>query len=120
LKGVRVVGFEGRFIILGCPNGFSLERADRPKSRELVERTFAEVLKFSGLKIKCRLIEESEGGADSEPTNGSLEFSTSSNDESASGNGTGAGGAESEEIVTGDGNSGGQESILKLIADEFG
>src|SRR5205085_9863887 len=54
-QNVNVVALEGKFVVLGFPNEFQLARADKPKSKEAVEKVLIAELGLSGLKVRCVL-----------------------------------------------------------------
>ena len=109
LEGVRILALEGHHVVLGFQNNFSLERADRPQSKELVERALCEELRTSGLKVRCRLADKEE--VVESAGSGALEFGAAT---SAISNG-----AESNESAESNG-SGDEPSILKAVEAEFG
>jgi DNA polymerase-3 subunit gamma/tau len=109
LDGVRILGLEGSHVILGCPNSFSLERADRPQSKELVERALGEELRATGLKVRCRLADKEE--VLESAGSGALEFGGAAQ--------TTSNGAESNDSAESNG-SAGEPSILKAVEAEFG
>jgi DNA polymerase-3 subunit gamma/tau len=112
LEGVHVLSVQGNVVTLGFPKQFSLERAERPQSRELLEKALCEELKTTGLKVRCRL---DEAVPDSVPAaqNAALEFSAAN--EGHSGNGASA---DSEALPISE--SVDETSILKAVEKEFG
>jgi DNA polymerase III subunit gamma/tau len=90
---VQIVALDGKFVILGFPKEFMLTRADRPRSREIVEKMLCTELGIAGLKVKCQLADlhfEPAGPVSAEPA--SMTFAAEPPDETVSDrtNGNGA------------------------------
>lgn len=64
-----VLALEGRFVVVGFPDDFTLSHVDRPKGRDLVEQVLAAELGVKGLKVRCVLAESpaSQGPAVAAP-----------------------------------------------------
>ena len=112
LDGVHVLDLEGNNVVLGCPNKFSLERADRLQSRELMEKALAEELRFPGLNVRCKLADEPNSVVET-AANSSLEFSSEAQAEFPNGSGSG-------QLAESDTESIDEPSILKAVQAEFG
>ncbi len=59
---VQLVRLENHLLFLGFQKKFLHERADRPRSREAVEKALAAELGIEGLKVRCILIDGSGDG----------------------------------------------------------
>ncbi len=112
LDGVRVLALDGNYVVLGCPSKFSLERVERPQSRDVIEKAFAEELGAPGLKVRCRLPEDTIPVRESTTTN-VLEFSAIAQTESTNG-------ANHEPALEPETESPVEPSILKVVQAEFG
>jgi DNA polymerase III subunit gamma/tau len=89
---VRIVALDGKFVILGFPKEFMLTRADRPRSREIVEKMLCTELGIAGLKVKCQLadaaVEPTLGGASAEPVSMAFDAESLSDPPAEHSNGT--------------------------------
>jgi len=113
LEVVQILGLEGDQIILGVPSALWLERMDPPERRKVFELAFAEELKVSGLKVRCRLAESPSAATELDSGSSSLEFSAKPLSESPNG-ASHVPASESESESTG------EPSILKVVHAEFG
>ena len=113
LDGVQISALEGNFIVLGFPDKFKLDEVDKPKRRDFVEKAFAEELRVSGLKVRCRLI-DAPSPITEDVSNGALEFASSADEPSSNGAGHG------DTVQPANSQSADEPSILKVLEAEFG
>lgn len=54
----EVMSFDGHFVTLGFTTAFGVNRAGTEKGRHAVEEALAEELGFTGIKVRCQVIED--------------------------------------------------------------